>query len=37
MAMPYTRRALEKSRPEAYSSLFMPWASLMNEGYPDKK
>jgi hypothetical protein len=33
MDMPYTRRALQKSRPEAYSTLFMPWASLTNEGY----
>jgi hypothetical protein len=37
MDMPYTRPALEKSRPEGYSSVFMPWASLTNEGYRDKK
>jgi hypothetical protein len=36
MEMPYTQRALEKSRNEGYASGFMPWASLMNRGYPVK-
>ena len=36
MEMPYTQRALEKSRNEGYTSGFMPWASLMNRGYPVK-
>lgn len=28
MEMPFTRQALEKSRPEGASDLFLPWASL---------
>ncbi|MEP6749073.1 MAG: alginate lyase family protein [Bacteroidota bacterium] len=36
MDMPYTQRALEKSRDEAYNTGFMPWSSLMNREYPVK-
>ncbi|MEP6728307.1 MAG: alginate lyase family protein [Bacteroidota bacterium] len=36
MAMPYTVRALEKSRNEGSNRGFMPWASLMNRDYPVK-
>ena len=32
--MPYTRRALERSRPEGSGSLFLPWASLTTMDYP---
>jgi hypothetical protein len=37
MTMPYTRLALMKSRPEGDSNLFMPWASLLTEGFPVNK
>jgi hypothetical protein len=36
MEMPYTKRALEKSRNEGDSKNFMSWASLMNREYPVK-
>ncbi|MEO5684643.1 MAG: alginate lyase family protein [Chitinophagaceae bacterium] len=36
MEMPFTTRALNKSRIEGNNRGFMPWASLMNQGYPLK-
>lgn len=36
MEMPYTKRALEKSRNEGDGRNFMPWSSLMNREYPVK-
>ena len=36
MELPYTQRALEKSRNEGATGGFMPWASLMTRGYPVK-
>jgi hypothetical protein len=36
MEMPYTKRALEKSRVEGATGGFMPWATLTNAGYEKK-
>jgi Alginate lyase len=36
MEMPYTKQALERSRPERNGGTFMPWATLTSEGYPSK-
>ena len=37
MELPYTKRALEKTRNEKSSGGFMSWATLMTYGYPVKK
>ncbi|TDE14544.1 alginate lyase family protein [Dyadobacter psychrotolerans] len=36
MEMPYTKKALDKTRPEAYNSGYMPWATLLTAAYPGK-
>lgn len=36
MEMPYTQKALMKSRIEGASNVFVPWATLMIAGYPAK-
>ena len=34
MEMPYTKKSLEKTRPEAYNSGYIPWATLLTAGFP---